>query len=191
MLATARIQKELKEIGEDETSGISVELVDGSLCHLKGSLQGPKDTPYEGGVFYVDIKLNDMYPFKPPEMRFITKVWHPNVSSVTGVICLDILKDDWSPAFTLKVAMLSLQALLSSPEPSDPQDAVVAKMYMSARAQFDQTAKQWTDQYAKGAPNDEAANLVEMGFDVNKVMSALAKTDGNQERALEILLQGS
>ena len=54
-------------------------------------------------------------------MRFITKVWHPNVSSASGAICLDILKDQWSPALTLKTALLSLQALLSSPEPADPQ----------------------------------------------------------------------
>ena len=59
-------------------------------------------------------------------MRFITKVWHPNVSSANGAICLDILKEQWSPALSIKTAMLSVQALLSSPEPSDPQDAVVA-----------------------------------------------------------------
>jgi ubiquitin-conjugating enzyme (huntingtin interacting protein 2) len=54
-------------------------------------------------------------------MKFITKVWHPNVSSATGAICLDILKDNWSPAFTIKVALLSVQALLTAPEPNDPQ----------------------------------------------------------------------
>jgi ubiquitin-conjugating enzyme (huntingtin interacting protein 2) len=60
-------------------------------------------------------------------MQFITKVWHPNVSSQNGAICLDILKDQWSPALTLKTALLSLQALLSMPAPDDPQDAVVAQ----------------------------------------------------------------
>ena len=57
----------------------------------------------------------------PPKMRFRSKVWHPNVSSANGAICLDILKDQWSPALTLKTALLSLQALLSSPQPDDPQ----------------------------------------------------------------------
>ena len=64
---------------------------------------------------------DDQYPFVPPKMRFISKVYHPNVSSANGAICLDILKDQWSPALTLKTALLSLQALLSSPEPDDPQ----------------------------------------------------------------------
>ena len=63
----------------------------------------------------------DQYPFVPPKMRFRSKVWHPNVSSANGAICLDILKDQWSPALTLKTALLSLQALLSSPQPDDPQ----------------------------------------------------------------------
>ena len=63
-----------------------------------------------------------------------SQVWHPNISSATGAICLDILKDQWSPALTLKTVMLSVQALLSSPEPGDPQDAVVAKQYLSDQA---------------------------------------------------------
>ena len=63
----------------------------------------------------------DQYPFVPPKMRFRSRVWHPNVSSANGAICLDILKDQWSPALTLKTALLSLQALLSSPQPDDPQ----------------------------------------------------------------------
>ena len=66
-------------------------------------------------------RAEDLYPFVPPKMRFITKVWHPNISSANGAICLDILKDQWTPALTLKTALLSLQALLSSPAPDDPQ----------------------------------------------------------------------
>lgn len=66
-------------------------------------------------------RAEDQYPFVPPKMRFRSKVWHPNVSSANGAICLDILKDQWSPALTLKTALLSLQALLSSPQPDDPQ----------------------------------------------------------------------
>ena len=75
---------------------------------------------------------DDQYPFVPPKMRFISKVYHPNVSSANGAICLDILKDQWSPALTLKTALLSLQALLSSPEPDDPQ---VSCLYMTTGCQ--------------------------------------------------------
>ena len=75
----------------------------------------------------LDLLADNQYPFVPPKMRFVTKVWHPNVSSANGAICLDILKDQWSPALTLKTALLSLQALLSSPEPADPQASSIRR----------------------------------------------------------------
>ncbi|GLI63449.1 hypothetical protein VaNZ11_006421 [Volvox africanus] len=120
-LDLGRIQKELKEIERDKASGVTVELKSNSLQHFIGYVPGPKDTPYEGGLFKVDIKLESSYPFVPPKMTFLSKVWHPNVSSQSGAICLDILKDQWSPTLTLKTALLCLQALLASPQPDDPQ----------------------------------------------------------------------
>jgi len=88
-----------------------------------------KDTPYEGGIFHVDIVIPPDYPFKPPKMKFDTKIWHPNISSQTGAICLDILKNEWTPALTIRTALISLQALLCAAEPDDPQDAEVARQY--------------------------------------------------------------
>ncbi len=67
-----------------------------SLSSPAGTVLGPSGTPYEGGVFLVDILIPVNYPFEPPKMRFDTKVWHPNVSSQNGAICLDILKNEWS-----------------------------------------------------------------------------------------------
>lgn len=105
-------------------------------------------------------------------MRFETKIWHPNISSQTGAICLDILKDQWSPALTIKTALLSIQALLSAAEPTDPQDAEVAKMYMNDREQFNNTARFWTETYAKEREKNEDGNaqaiarLADMGFAV-------------------------
>ncbi|KAG5640900.1 hypothetical protein DXG03_006685 [Asterophora parasitica] len=83
-------------------------------------------------------------------MKFITKVYHPNVSSASGAICLDILKDAWSPVLTLKSTLISLQSLLCSPEPNDPQDAEVAKHYTTSKNSFEDTAIYWTQIYAGG-----------------------------------------
>jgi ubiquitin-conjugating enzyme (huntingtin interacting protein 2) len=77
-------------------------------------------------------------------MKFITKIWHPNISSVTGAICLDVLSKEWSPALTIRTAILSLIALLQSPEPDDPQDHEVAGQYKSNRELFNSTAANWT-----------------------------------------------
>ena len=93
-------------------------------------------------------------------MKFITKVYHPNVSSQSGAICLDILKDAWSPVLTLKSTLISLQSLLCSPEPNDPQDAEVAKHYMTSRSSFDETARYWAITYA-GAPRKNGAKDID------------------------------
>jgi ubiquitin-conjugating enzyme (huntingtin interacting protein 2) len=68
----------------------------------------------------VDINIPPDDPFKPPKMKFDTKIWHPNVSSQTGAICLDILKNEWTPALTIRTALISLQALMCCPEADDP-----------------------------------------------------------------------
>jgi ubiquitin-conjugating enzyme (huntingtin interacting protein 2) len=115
---------------------VKVSLFNGDFRHWKGYIQGPDDTPYRGGFFQIDIILPPEYPYKPPKMKFETKIWHPNISSQTGAICLDILKDEWSPALTIRTALLSLQALLCVPEPNDPQDAVVASEYKENRNKF-------------------------------------------------------
>ena len=122
----------------------------------KGTISGPKDTPYDGGTFVIDIELTSSYPFEPPKMKFDTKVWHPNVSSQTGAICLDILKKEWSPALTIKTALISVQALLAAPEPSDPQDGVVAKEYTSDFEKWKRTARLWTEQYAMASSDTHA-----------------------------------
>ena len=100
------------------------------------------------------------YPFVPPKMKFSTKIWHPNISSQSGAICLDILKNEWSPALTVRTALISLQALMSAPEPDDPQDAVVAKQYKENQTDFVATAKYWTEIYAMRAPRTRSARAV-------------------------------
>ncbi|KAI0248334.1 ubiquitin-conjugating enzyme/RWD-like protein, partial [Lactifluus subvellereus] len=142
-----RVNKEIADCKNDKSSNINIELIDNSPFHLRGSFEGPQDTPYEGGHFEVDIVIPDSYPFQPVKMKFITKVYHPNVSSASGAICLDILKDAWSPVLTLKSTLISLQSLLCSPEPNDPQDAEVAKHYMTSRTSFEDTARYWTHVY--------------------------------------------
>jgi len=96
-------------------------------------------------------------------MKFITKVYHPNVSSASGAICLDILKDAWSPVLTLKSTLISLQSLLCSPEPNDPQDAEVAKHYMTSRSSFEDTARYWTHVYAGGPAPPSGHSAVTTG----------------------------
>lgn len=156
--AAKRIQRELMNLMKNRElikNKISIETINDSFLHLQGQMLGPTGTPYEGGNYILDVKIPSSYPFKPPEVRFTTKIWHPNISSVTGVICLNILKDDWVPLAGLRTALLSVQALLSAAEPDDPQDAVVARQYRESPELFDLTAKHWAHVYA-GAPGSNS-----------------------------------
>jgi len=194
-IAVQRIKREFKEVVKSEEvakCAIKVELVNDSYTELRGEIAGPPDTPYEGGNFILEIKVPETYPFNPPKVRFITKIWHPNISSVTGAICLDILKDQWAAAMTLRTVLLSLQALLAAAEPDDPQDAVVAKQFKENYEMFKLTAKHWTSVYA-GAPtrlpdcDAKIKRLVDMGVDEHSARVALSSCSWDIEKATEQL----
>ncbi|PCH40467.1 hypothetical protein WOLCODRAFT_136893 [Wolfiporia cocos MD-104 SS10] len=179
-----RVNKEIADCKNDKQSNISIELVDSSPFHLIGAFDGPEGTPYEGGHFQVDISIPDSYPFQPVKMKFITKVYHPNISSASGAICLDILKDAWSPVLTLKSTLISLQSLLCSPEPRDPQDAEVAKHYMTSKSSFEETARYWTQIYAGGPGKEDMGKACDEGLRDEVVMAGLDRAHVDQFEAL-------
>lgn len=122
----------------------------------------------------------------------MTKIWHPNVSSVTGAICLDILKDQWAAALTLRTILLSIQALMAAAEAGDPQDAVVAKQYRESPHLFNLTARHWTNVYAGGPTpicefDDKVQRLLDMGVDEHDARVALSHYNWELERATENL----
>ena len=190
-MSAARLKKELVEVSKDtKLTGVSVVPLTSDLKHLVGTIEGPPESPYEGGSFEVDIVIPSEYPFGPPKMKFRTKVWHPNVSSQTGAICLDILKDNWSPALTLKTSLLSLRALLTAAEPDDPQDAQVARQYKSNHKEYLRTAKRWTESYAMKKTPDyskQIDQLVAMGIPKDDATRALVLSCGSVEEAMESL----
>merc|ERR1719163_1703534 len=190
-----RVAKEFKRIKDEKNQNIQVEYVNNNQAHWKGYFRGPDGTPYEGGWFTVDIRISADYPFKPPEIKFDTKVWHPNVSSQTGAICLDILKSEWSPALTIRTALLSLQALLSTPEPDSPQDAEVATMYRTNLPAFNKRAKEWTKNFAIEMNSDQkeklVSQLIRMGFEKEKSILYLTKYGWDPTKASNAILSGS
>ena len=103
MSGTIRLTREIEDIRKNPPSNCSAQPVDDNIYHWKAQLFGPEGTPYAGGIFRLNILFPTNYPFKPPKINFETKVYHPNINS-TGSICLDILKDKWSPALTINGA---------------------------------------------------------------------------------------
>ncbi len=99
-MAAQRISKELENLKKDPPANCSAGPVGDDIFHWQATLMGPGESPFEGGVFFLDINFPTDYPYKPPRVTFSTKIYHPNINSCGG-ICLDILKDQWSPAFTI------------------------------------------------------------------------------------------
>lgn len=102
----------------------------------------------QGGSFKVDLKMPPDFPFKPPEIKFQTKTYHPNVSE-SGAICMGLLKDQWSASMRIDRVLKELHSLLANPNPDDPLDAAIAAEFASNRAAFNQKAAAWVQQHAK------------------------------------------
>jgi len=146
-MAMRRLQKELQDIVKDPPANCSAGPVGEDLFHWKATIMGPSETPYQGGVFYLDIYFPADYPFKPMKINFTTKIYHPNIDS-SGNICLDILKNNWSPALTISKVLLSICSLLDEPNPDDPLVIDIAKLYKNNRNKFIANATEWTLTYA-------------------------------------------
>ncbi|KAL0681986.1 hypothetical protein Bca4012_048833 [Brassica carinata] len=148
-MASKRINKELRDLQRDPPVSCSAGPVGDDMFHWQATIMGPSDSPFAGGVFLVSIHFPPDYPFKPPKVSFRTKVYHPNINS-NGSICLDILKEQWSPALTVSKVLLSICSLLTDPNPDDPLVPEIAHMYKTDRVKYETTARSWTQKYAMG-----------------------------------------
>nr|GLL16893.1 Protein PEROXIN-4 [Ipomoea trifida] len=118
----ARLFKEYKEVQREKAADPDIQLVcdDSNIFKWTALIKGPSETPFEGGVFQLAFSVPEQYPLQPPQVRFLTKIFHPNVHFKTGEICLDILKNAWSPAWTLQSVCRAIIALMAHPEPDSP-----------------------------------------------------------------------
>ncbi|KAF8564129.1 hypothetical protein P879_09591 [Paragonimus westermani] len=153
-----RIQKELADIMSDPPPNCSAFPRGDNLFEWVSTLLGPPGSVYEGGIFFLDIHFSSEYPFKPPkvcsvsllgilQVAFKTRIYHCNINS-QGVICLDILKNNWSPALTISKVLLSICSLLTDCNPADPLVGSIAHQYTHNRAEHDRIARLWTQKYA-------------------------------------------
>ncbi|XP_041374520.1 ubiquitin-conjugating enzyme E2 E1-like [Gigantopelta aegis] len=142
-----RLQRELTEITLDPPPNCSAGPKGDNLYEWVSTILGPKGSVYEGGVFFLDIHFTQDYPFKPPKVIFRTRIYHCNINS-QGTICLDILKDNWSPALTISKVLLSVCSLLTDCNPNDPLVGSIAQQYTTNREEHDRVARQWTKRYA-------------------------------------------
>jgi len=145
-----RIQKELAEISLDPPCNCSAGPKGDNMYEWVSTILGPEGSPYAGGVFFLKINFPEDYPFKPPKVTFRTRIYHCNINS-SGQICLDILKDNCSPALTISKVLLSICSLLTDANPNDPLVSNIAHQYLHDREEHDKTAREWTRRYASAS----------------------------------------
>ena len=189
---SSRLIKEFQDCQKNnKDNNIQVRLVNNKYNHWKGSIKGPVNSCYEGGIFEVNIIIPDDYPFSPPKIKFDTTIYHPNISYITGEICLDILKKkNWIPELSIMAVLISLQSLMCEPVPNDPQNLYIAKQYMTDINLFKKTAKLWVEEYANPLRIYEKKinEIKDMGFSEIQAKNALKKTNEDVEKAINILV---
>ena len=143
-----RIKKELDELNTNPPSNCSAGPVDdNNMYKWQATIIGPEGTPYQGGVFTLSVDFPVNYPFTSPRIVFVTQIYHCNINS-SGSICLDILKDQWSPALTISKVLLSICSLMNEPNPLDPLTPSIADLLVRDKAQHDANAREMTARYA-------------------------------------------
>jgi len=142
-----RIQKELAEITIDPPYNCSAGPKSDDIYQWVSTIMGPTASVYEKGIFFLDIEFPQDYPFKPPKIKFQTRIYHCNISR-DGNICLDILKDQWSPALTISKVLISICSLLTDCNPADPLESRIADEYRHNRDKHDEKAREWTARWA-------------------------------------------
>ncbi|GAA5935886.1 hypothetical protein JCM1841_005830 [Sporobolomyces salmonicolor] len=115
---------------------------DSDLTYWVGRLEGAEGTPYEGHTYAISLRFPESYPFKSPTVRFESTCYHPNVD-LHGNICLDILKEKWSPALSVSTILVSLQSLLGEPNNASPLNVEAAELWDDTEAFKKELAKHY------------------------------------------------
>jgi ubiquitin-conjugating enzyme (huntingtin interacting protein 2) len=155
-LAESRLADEFKKIEKELPFFTPVQ---GNLRHYRGWIVGPPNSPYKDRFFQIEIKLPEDYPFEPPNVRFLTHIWHPNIDAHTGEICNDILKISgesiytWSPGSDIVSVVMNIIAMLGGVfNIQSPLNDAAAKEYLKSKQLFEKKAQQWAEQYGKESP---------------------------------------
>ena len=136
-----RLGHDLKGLAQDAPEGIEAKPLDSCYYHWQASITGPVGSPYEGGVFYLYLKVPMLYPFRPPEVRFLTKIFHPNVNRHGDIGIDSIQQGNWVSGLTLPKVLISIQSLLTDPYCDVCMEPEIGQLYRTDRETFDSIAR--------------------------------------------------
>lgn len=140
-----RLLRDLKKLQEDTPSGICAAPCDNNILVWHAVIFGPADTPFEDGTFKLVLEFTEEYPNRPPGVKFVSKMFHPNVYA-DGNICLDILQNRWSPTYDVSAVLTSIQSLLDEPNPNSPANSQASELYVKNRREYEKRVKAIVEQ---------------------------------------------
>merc|ERR1711894_335678 len=126
---------------------------DNNIMVWDAVIYGPADTPFEDGTFKLQIEFSEEYPNKPPKVKFVSAMFHPNVYS-DGSLCLDILQNRWSPSYDVSSILTSIQSLLDEPNPNSPANAQAAQLFQENRREYEKKVAAIVEQSWLNFPDD-------------------------------------
>jgi ubiquitin-conjugating enzyme (huntingtin interacting protein 2) len=185
MMYVRRLKKEFEEqFKQDDKIYFSSD----SKGYIKALILGPKDTPYENGIFLLDYNIDQGYPHTPPKIRFTTNIWHPNISFQSGAICVDFLKNNWSSSLKISHVLLMVQSMFSEVFLDDPLEITAAKAYKDNKNEFFKMAKGYTEKYAQDKKIiEKIQSLLDNGLSYQKAVVTLLQNDWDVEKAIKSL----
>lgn len=153
--ARRRLMRDFKRLQEDPPTGVSGAPSENNIMLWNAVIFGPVGTPFEDGTFKLLIEFSEEYPNKPPTVRFVSRMFHPNVYA-DGSICLDILQNRWSPTYDVSSILTSIQSLLDEPNPNSPANSQAAQLYQENKREYEKRVtaiveQSWVDVWASAA----------------------------------------
>uniref|UniRef100_A0AAV1T636 E2 ubiquitin-conjugating enzyme n=1 Tax=Peronospora matthiolae TaxID=2874970 RepID=A0AAV1T636_9STRA len=188
-----RMHREIAMLESDPPFGVSAWPKDDKLDHLEAQILGPDGSPYEKGVFQLDIEIPERYPFEPPKVCFVTPIYHPNIDDA-GRICLDTLKmqpkGSWLPSVNISTLLTTIRLLMAEPNADDGLMPEIANTFKHDRELFNKRAVELTEQYARDTqvrrpkPTVKASSLPSDGHATDSGVADSVAQDTQTAKAL-------
>ena len=141
--SSKRLNNEFKNLTSNPVHGAKVEQVGDNLYKWKVALPGPKGSAYEEGVFNLSFDFPDNYPFKYPDVKFTTPMYHPNIKKDTGEICMDVFANGWTPTQKVCDIIEKLYSLLTSPSTESPLEGEIAQEFVTDHKKWEKKVREF------------------------------------------------